>query len=369
MAANDDDDAASEVTEGVVAEERGQRVRNGCKAAARRAPYAAGMERVEHRLSAQIVSREAMSAAGASGNKVERVTLEDGRRLVCKRVSPTWDWISRATGDDGRALRMWEDGLFDRVPASIEHSVVAVEPEDDGWAVYMRDVSASMIAPDRRLGREEVRRVLAAVSDLHMAFWGERHPGLCALPQRYNLLSPGLGRSEQALGNGMGGTIGRCWEVFAELAPPAIAEAIVALAEDPGPLAAQLDACEPTLVHGDVRLANLGLAPDAVVLVDWGERTGTAPAAVELASFLMFDARRFDVAPDEVVADFRALYGDRVDDRSMDLALVGGLVQLGCHIVLDVVLHGTEEAMDTARHEMAWWSAQAARAFERTWAP
>jgi hypothetical protein len=36
----------------------------------------------------QIVAREPLGAAGASGNTLERVTLRDGRRLVLKVVSP-----------------------------------------------------------------------------------------------------------------------------------------------------------------------------------------------------------------------------------------------------------------------------------------
>jgi len=56
-----------------------------------------------------------------------------------------------------------------------------------------------------------------------------------------------------------------------------------------------------------VRLNNLGLSEDRVVLVDWGERTGGAPAPVELASSLIFDARRLDVSRDDVISDFRAL--------------------------------------------------------------
>ncbi len=78
---------------------------------------------------------------------------------MCKRVSPEWDWISRATGDRGRALSMWRAGVFDRLPDRVEHATVAVEPAPDGvgWDVFMKDVSAELVGPEQRLDRQQVR--------------------------------------------------------------------------------------------------------------------------------------------------------------------------------------------------------------------
>lgn len=319
-------------------------------------------------LSDQIIARQTLGSEGASGNTLERVTLADGRDLICKRVSPEWDWISRATKDDGRALSMWTRGIFDRIPPSIDHATVAVEPDGSGWSVFMRDVSDALVPGHRRLDRASLRRVLAAMAELHLAFWGERFPELCSLEDRYLLLSPQTARNETEQGNPVGQTIARCWEVFSELVPGDIATAILTLAERPALLAEQLAKCEQTLVHGDLRLSNLGLSEDAVVVIDWGERTGSAPAAVELASFIVFDARRLDVARDDVIAGFRGLYRDRFDERALHLALIGGLVQLGCHPVLDVVLGGGDAARAAATSELAWWTKTVSTALE-TWSP
>ncbi len=319
-------------------------------------------------LSDQIIARQTLGSAGASGNTLERVTLRDGRELICKRVSPEWDWISRATSDRGRALSMWTSGLFERIPTAIDHTTVAVEVDDQGWSVFMRDVSHALLPGERRLDRASVRRVLAAMAEVHHAFWGERFPELCSLEDRYHLLSPQTARREMELGNPVGQTIESCWELFSELVPDDIATAILTIADRPALLAEQLGKCDQTLIHGDLRLSNLGLSDDAVVLIDWGERTGSAPAAVELASFMMFDARRLDVSRDDVIADFRGLYGDRFEETALHLALIGGLVQLGCHPVLDVVLGGGDEARASAVSELDWWTARVATALE-TWSP
>jgi hypothetical protein len=325
------------------------------------------MNGMDQPLTAQIVAREPVPQGGASGNPVEHVTLRDGRRLVCKRVSPTHDWISRATGDRGRALWMWNAGMFDRIPAPIDHTVVAVERDDDGWAIFMRDASSALIAPGRRLDRAEVRRVLAAMVELHRAFRGQQFPELCSLTDRYNLLSPTTARLEAGTHNG--DAMGRAWDVFVGLAPEDVSTTILKLAEQPALLAEQLEQCEQTLIHGDVRLTNLGLAPDRVVFLDWGDRTGTAPAPVDLASFLLFDGRRLGQSREDVIADFRDLSGPDFDERAMQLSLIGGLVQLGPRLVLDIVFDNGEEAVAGAKQDLDWWTATVRHAFETTWNP
>ena len=123
-----------------------------------------------------------------------------------------------------------------------------------------------------------------------------------------------------------------------------------------------------TLIHGDVRFSNLGVPDDRVVLIDWGERTGPAPAAVELASFLVFDATRMEVSRDEVIADFRELSRDRFDETALQLALIGGMVQLGPNPTLDWVLKGGDDARAAAIDQLRWWTAKMAHAFD-TWSP
>lgn len=319
-------------------------------------------------ISAQVVARTPVSAGGASGNPLERVRLRDGRELLCKHVSPEWDWISRATGDRGRALSMWRTGVFDRLPDSVEHATVAVEPAADGvgWDVFMNDVSAALVGPEQRLDRGQVRTLLRAINDVHEAFRGGSFPELCSLDDRYRLLSPHTARRES--GTPVGGLISRCWDAFADLAPADVAHPIMALAEDPAPLTAQMRTCEQTLIHGDLRLSNLGVRADGIVLIDWGERSGPAPAAVELASFLVFDAQRLDPPRDIVISDYREVAGDAFDERAFALAIIGGLVQLGCHCVLELVLHGGDAARALAVEEVGWWSTEVRKAFD-TWSP
>jgi hypothetical protein len=320
-------------------------------------------------LSSQIVARAPISSAGNSGNPIERVTLVDGRTLVLKRVSPEWDWLSRATKDDGRIATMWEDGLFDRMPASIDHATVAVERDKSGWSVFMRDVSHTLLSEDVRYDRTSVRRLLKTVSELHVAFWDQHHPNLCSIEDRYGMLSPQTGQRETELGSPAGSLILRSWDVFYEYAPREIAEVITVLADDPKPIADELRMCTQTLIHGDLRLGNAGFDDDRLVLLDWGDRTGVAPPAVELAWFIGFDVQRLQITADDVVAEFRELYADRFDQRALHLSLIGGLVHLGAHLGLKILSAGDDaKGRAEARAELWWWSKNVARALE-TWSP
>ncbi len=330
--------------------------------------YRSGVRREDRPLTPRIVARHPLESAGYSGNTVERVVLDDGRELVLKRVSPDWDWLSRATNDHGRVVAMWDGGVFERIPVGIDHATVAVETDGQGWSVFMRDVSAALLASSRRLGRDAVRHVLRAMAELHAVFWGERFPELCALEDRYLLLSPETARRELRRGHSFGHTLTKGWESFSEHVPKDVADPILKIVERPSLLAEQLHRCEPTLIHGDVRLTNLGFSEDRVVLIDWGERTGTAPAAVELASFLGFDGSRFEVSREDVIADFRMLYGDRFDEKALQLALIGGFVQLGCHFGLCLVYARDDDERAAARAEMTWWTKTAENAL-CVWSP
>jgi len=316
------------------------------------------------------IHREPLAASdGRSGSLLERVTLAGGEAVVVKHARAASDWIMRATHDDGgRVATLWSSGLLRRVPAVIEHAILAVERDGDGWVVVMRDVSAALLPDAARLSRAGSRRVLEAAAALHAAFRDQPPVALCSLADRYGFLSPATARREAGGPDQVPKLIARGWECLPALLPADVAEAVLAVGERPEPFAAELARFPATLVHGDLKLGNVGLLGERVVLLDWGTQTGWAPAAVEVVWYLAVNASRIDATREQVLDDFRAAEGERHDEDALRLALLGGLVQLGWDKALHATEHPDPAVRARERADLDWWTARARDALER-WSP
>jgi hypothetical protein len=315
------------------------------------------------------VERRPLLAAGKSGARLERVRLGDGRTFVVKHVDAACDWIMRATADTGRVARLWSSGALARVPAVIDHAVEAVVSEGvPSCAVVMRDVSEAIFPDGRRLSRAESERILAAAAQLHAAFRGAGPPaGVAPLAELYRFLSPGAARRLSGAAD-----VPRIallgWERFAELVPRDVVAGVTRVHERPESLAERLTRHQCTLVHGDLKLANLGFAGDRVVVLDWGSLTSWAPAAVDYAWFLAINGASIDATHDELLDDVRRVTGADHDEDALHLALLGSLSQLGWEKAL-----GATEATDEAvrrreRDGLAWWTTRAREGLE-VWGP
>lgn len=138
----------------------------------------------------RVVRREPLLSAGMSGSLLERGWLDDGSAVVIKHVDAASDWIMQATADGGRIAALWSEGFFQRVPGSINHAMLDVQPAPGGAVVVMQDMTASMFGDDGMALRSCHARVLRAASSLHQAAAERPHTRLCALRDLYAFLSP-----------------------------------------------------------------------------------------------------------------------------------------------------------------------------------
>ena len=299
---------------------------------------------------------------GRSGASLERVRLADGSCLVVKRTCAPADLAMRLSGDDqGRELALWESGVLDRLPSAVTHAVVGGWRDGDEVVVVMRDLGEAVITWDRPVGRAECRRLFAAVASLHETFAGRRVDGLCPLEQRLSLFAPRTLRTVPAEAHPLIDAALTGWERFAEIVPADVADAVAAIHDDAGPLAAALTARGTTLVHGDFWLVNAAFEGNGVVLIDWGLAT-EAPGAFDFSTFLM-GASGVAAGRDDLLDDIRAAAGDRHDETALHLALLASLADLGWNKALDI--SGDDDAVrarETA--ELAWWVGQARSALD-----
>lgn len=311
-------------------------------------------------LGTQIISRQPMWAAGNSGAMFERVTLGDGRSLVRKAIRLRSDWMARVGEDHGRVLAWWQAGIFASMPATVDHTIEAVErTPDGGWDIYMRDVSDVLFPSHGRIGSQERQQLLRGIRAFHTGARYAAPPESCPIRSRYTMFSPGTAADEAGRGNPHGEIIGHGWEVFADVVEPAVLESVLTLAAAPDRLVGSLSRYQAGVVHGDLRLGNLGLADGALVLIDWGERIGVAPPAVDLAWLIGFDGHRLGASLDALLDEVLAVYVADIDPASLDLALLGAVVQLG-----GIIGHWIATARDDTdrlhyRAHLAWLAERA----------
>ena len=298
-----------------------------------------------------VVEREPLTHHGQSGNAVERVRLRDGTRLVLKHLRPEGDWLAQGTRDDFRELRFFHDGVYERVPRPVDHTVVGAYAR----TLVMRDVSDTVVTRERRLTRDESRRVLGAAAALHAEFDGEDVAGACTLADRISFCGPEAMRPWSLGDDFIPKAMCVGWEVFEETVPRAVADAVFAVHAAPGALASELLATGRTLVHADLRWANLGFAGERLVFLDWGTAT-TAPPAIEFSWYLFVNGRRIDATYDDLLADFRALEGEPPRGTWLaQLCIHGG-------ILAHELIEPDDAKREVARRELAWWCERAGEA-------
>lgn len=310
-----------------------------------------------------IAERVTLASSGWSGNRIDRLVLEDGRALIAKRIVPGSDWIGRGTGDPGREAILFADGSFSRLPRTVDPAVVAAEREADAWWVVMRDVSPELVDADTPLTRDQNRFVMGAAAAMWDEFWDDAPASAAALADRLTITGPATAEQEREGVDVLPKQLEAAWEAFAEAVDADVSDAVLALLADPEPLATALEQRGSTLIHGDLRDENIGLADGRLVLLDWGVATRGHPA-VELAWYMVHDVWRTEATHDEVVEDFRRALGERDDPRALGLGLIGGLMMYGWIFGHSAVVHPDPREREWARGELGWWVPRVRRALD-----
>ena len=312
------------------------------------------------------VSRQPfLDHGGFSGSTLERVTLADGRRLVLKHFSADIDYIMRATRDEGRAAYLYTAGILGPVANVLDDAILAVEPEGNGWVMAMRDVGDELVDLAVSTSRADSLRVLRAIEPLHRAYLGQQPQGMACLEDWYAFLTPRIGEQVRRP------TVARSreqWAYLADRVPPDMGRVLSALADEPKLLCDELRRYPQTLIHGELKLENVGFTAGRVILIDWALAT-VAPAEAEFAYYLLSSAWRIDASPDQLLEDIRTVRGDDFEPRAMELALIGSMVQRGAILAHNAA--GARPGRDPARANalLDWMIDRVSRALKEVWSP
>jgi hypothetical protein len=268
-------------------------------------------------------------------------------RLFVKRIG-TRDWMARVTHDDlCRSVTVWQHGLLDRFPPEISGGVIACSKDEQGHAILMANVRDDLMSDGVLMTARDNDVVLDALAALHTAFWLDPSLldpdlGLCRPDKVLMLLPPKrvarILQEPQTLADARVLELSReGWEVLPDFIGADAADRVQAMANANSALSDALSRYPWTLVHGDVRVANLAVRRPAVggdgvhqvVALDMA-RAARMPPALDLGWYVSTSSSVLCCDRADVIEGYRARLEDRLGARfdtawwepQLDLALM-----------------------------------------------
>ncbi len=301
--------------------------------------------------------------------------LERGdQRFVLKRVPPGGGWIGEATRDGAIPREAWFAAAGPPLPRPLVAPYLGAGLGGDGSVgIVMPDLTATLLPWDSPIGIETLDRVLAGLVALHTAAWppGFLDPAAawaCPIRARVTLIARRPRERRGAARDAVGDRILPGWDAWDRHATPAARELIAALDAEPGPLVAALDTLPVSLLHGDMKLANVGVrADDRIELIDW-QMVMAGPVAVELGWLLVSNVAALPLPAADVLERYRGLRldgGGAAWDREADLAWIVGLLLRGWRKGMDAEADITLASGVRAVDDLAEWCERAVNAAGR----
>jgi Phosphotransferase enzyme family len=312
-------------------------------------------------------------------------TLSRGSdRFVLKRDSLARDWIAQATADGPTLREAWFAAHGPPLPSPIRAPYLGVGIDGDEFGILMPDLTEVLFDWDTPISVEALDQVLAGLAMLHAYPWtisGELEGGpWCPLRERLTLICRASLERPGAARDAVGDRILPGWDAFDRRVPAVVRDLIDSLGRDPQPLLDALRELPSTLIHGDLKLANVGIEPDGMIdLVDW-QMVTVAPVAVELGWFLVSNVASLPLAPAEILDRYASRLDYAISDNDDDHGWEGGpgLTRYGIDaaILVGLLLRGWRKGTDaeagitlasgiSAADDLAWWSEHAIEAAGR----
>jgi hypothetical protein len=323
---------------------------------------------------------------GWSGATMTRMRSRGGeRRFILKRDSLERDWIARATADGPLLREAWFAAQAPALPLPVRAPYLGAGMDGEEVGILMPDLTGILFDWNATLSLAQLDRVLVAMATLHSHPWDDAlvrdADHWTPWRERLTLICrPSLERSGPAR-DAVADRLIPGWDAWDRLASPGAREMIAALAADPGRLLAALSTEPRTLLHGDLKLANVGIATDgAVEIVDW-QMVMAAPVAVELGWFLVSNVNALPLSADDVLEryfsalDLAGTSGPGDPDsrmtvvasrqRQVDLAILIGLLLRGWRKGADADAGVTLASGVRADDDLVWWCDRAVEAAHR----
>jgi hypothetical protein len=326
------------------------------------------------------VPEEPFPNDGWSGASLSLLRRDDGERFVLKRDSLDRDWIARSTADGPILREAWFAANGPPLPAPIRAPYLGAGVDGEEFGILMPDLTGVLFDWDAPISVASLDRLLDGLAALHGSSWagsgavdGGDDPW-CPLRERVTLICRSSLERPGAARDAVADRILPGWDAFDRLAPAAMRELIDSLGVEPQPLLDALGRLPSALIHGDLKLANVGIATDGTIdLVDW-QMVSLAPVAVELGWFLVSNVASLPLHPDDVLTRYHAAVVKRggPDEETVatwrvqaDAAVLVGLLLRGWRKGADAEASVTLASGVAATEDLAWWCDRALEAADR----
>jgi Phosphotransferase enzyme family len=335
------------------------------------------LDELLRRHSVDLATEEPFPNDGWSGASMTRLRQADGQHAILKRDSLAHDWIARATADGPLLREAWFATQGPRLPWPVRAPYLGAGWDDatGDIGILMPDLSGVLFDWDTTLTISQLDRVLNGLATLHGYSWGEElaagEPYWTPRRERVTLICrPSLERAGPVR-DAVAARLLPGWDAWDRLATSEARDVIARLAAEPQPLLDALALLPATLLHGDLKLANAGIAADgAVELVDW-QMAMVAPVAIELGWFLVSNVNALPLPAEEVLDRYREAMGSRSEGGAVDWE-----AQVDCVVLVGLLLRGWRKGGDadagtvlasgvSAADDLAWWCERAVEAAGR----
>jgi hypothetical protein len=254
------------------------------------------------------------TAIGFSGSVLHRVqaAMANGstKNFVFKRTELKADWLSQRTNDRiGREAALLGEKDLEATWTKIVNPYVAYAREKDSSGLLMDDLSEYLF-PDLRepieLATENI--IIDTVASLHALFWDSpviKKISWLNTPVGYlDLLTPGTHEQDEYCPppDKIRTNISDGWKLALELVSPQVRKY---LSRPVNEIFQRWENLPVTLLHGDLKIANMAIVPgDRLALFDW-PLVGCAPCSIELGWYIAVNATRLAGTKEDFLTKYR----------------------------------------------------------------